>query len=328
MKVISVIVPVYKVEEYIQECLDSILSQSFIDFELILVDDGSPDRCGAICDEYAKRDNRIKVIHQKNGGLSAARNAGLDIAEGEYISFIDSDDIVSSNMLEHLFKSIVKHHADICLCSFLNFENISEIGYKLNVPISEENMSGLEACGNLSGPDFGTYVIACAKLYKKTLFEGIRFPVGRTHEDTATTYKLYYKAEKVVYLQEPLYFYRQNSNGIMKTRSVSEMCHDLLAYQEWIEFYQDQNEVKLADMAAGKLEWNKQVVNLQAKEIGKHNEIPKEYRMPILLILRRMYHNCDRELFLKYLKMGSPFLYRLYTSLSQLRLLRNKSDQK
>lgn len=126
--IISIIVPVYKVENYLQKCIDSILAQTFRDFELILVDDGSPDRCPELCDAAAEKDSRIRVIHQKNGGLSAARNAGLDAARGGWIAFVDSDDAIEPEMYEALHDSAVKENADVAVC---NFQLLDETGKNL-----------------------------------------------------------------------------------------------------------------------------------------------------------------------------------------------------
>lgn len=148
---ISIIVPVYNVEPYLEQCIDSILNQSFRDFELILVDDGSPDRCGEICDRYAAADDRIRVIHQKNGGVSAARNAGMEVSKGKYIVFVDSDDMVHPLYLEHLYKAIQKHNADISMCWFSRFEKNPT--YDENQAYAEKRiLSGREACSLIGAP--------------------------------------------------------------------------------------------------------------------------------------------------------------------------------
>ena len=166
MPTISVIVPVYKVEKNIHRCVDSILGQTYADFELILVDDGSPDNCGAICDEYAAKDSRVVVIHQKNGGLSSARNAGIDIATGAYISFVDSDDYIYPNYLERLYEVLVEFDADISVCKMIEFSNdIPQLRESNSVPKAYHN---IEICNMLCDYRKAIGIVeACGKLYKK-----------------------------------------------------------------------------------------------------------------------------------------------------------------
>lgn len=207
---VSIIIPVYKVEKYLVECIESILNQTYKDFELLLIDDGSPDCCPQICENFAKKDPRIIVIHKKNGGLSDARNSGLDIAKGNYIMFVDSDDFISTNALEILINVAKKHTADIVQAEATR--DISKLGVVIESPINTFD-SGEYA--------FTDYLVkhsikdmAWAKLYRRNLFDGIRYPVGQYNEDTLTTYKLLLAAKKVVCISSPIYFYRINNNGI------------------------------------------------------------------------------------------------------------------
>ncbi|MDF2946612.1 MAG: glycosyl transferase family 2 [Bacillales bacterium] len=228
MPTISVIVPVYKVEKYINKCVDSILNQTFTDIEVILVNDGSPDNCGRICDEYSKLYNRVKVIHKENGGLADARNAGLEIATGMFVSFIDSDDYIDSDMYEKLLNACLKHGADISMCGRYNvFEHE-------NVPLFSFNgtkvWSNKEAIGNLltwNNIDSSS----CDKLFNRKLFEDIRFPVGRYNEDIFVMTMILYKANKVVHIGESKYYYYQRNNSIT-TEEFSERKMDLLDASE------------------------------------------------------------------------------------------------
>ncbi|MBQ7751480.1 MAG: glycosyltransferase family 2 protein [Clostridia bacterium] len=227
---ISVIVPVYNVEPYLRRCVDSILNQTFSDFECILVDDGSPDGCPAICDEYAEKDSRVKVIHKKNGGLSDARNVGLDKANGKYVSFIDSDDWIHPQMLEILYKGLMDNNVLISVCEYKEVEH-QEPYTAITEPIFETRY----------GMDFFitnhiTAVIACSKLYDKSLFDDIRYPYGKLHEDEFVTYKLLYKAETVAYTNKPLYFYFQNENGITKSAYTIKRLDALEAMEERDQF--------------------------------------------------------------------------------------------
>lgn len=235
--IISIIVPIYKVEKYLETCINSILSQTFTNFELILVDDGSPDRCGFICDEYKKKDKRIKVIHKKNGGLSDARNAGLDIATGKYIGFVDSDDIIHPKMYEILFNCMSKSDSDIVQCNFKKIKNLDEI---------------VDSLGNYNGT-FKEYdnkaaiidmidnnkinVNSWNKLYKRELFETLRFPKGKIHEDEFLTYKLLYNSRKIAYINEELYYYYQNDNGIMNGSNILKRLDRIEALEERSKFF-------------------------------------------------------------------------------------------
>lgn len=212
MPTISVIVPVYKVEPYLRQCVDSILSQTFRDFELILVDDGSPDGCPAICDEYAGQDSRVKVIHKENGGLSSSRNAGLDVASGEYISFVDSDDWIQLEYLERMLAAINNNHADMAMCGVEKFWEDKPRAEEF--PLADECLSHDKAV-SLMTTSIWYHMIACNKLYRKSLFDGIRFPEGYLHEDEAVIHRIIDQCAKVAMVKEPMYHYRQTAGSIM-----------------------------------------------------------------------------------------------------------------
>lgn len=215
---ISIIVPVYKVEKYLHTCVDSILKQTYENLEIILVDDGSPDNCGSLCDSYAAQDPRIRVIHKPNGGLSDARNAGLEIATGEYVGFIDSDDYIAPDMYRVLYDAITKHHADVAVCSS---QNVCESETKI-FPVSQGNVRVYT--GNESSYALFTGAIthfAWNKLYKRSLFSSIRFPLGKIYEDLFTTYRVLRTCHTVVHTNTALYFYRIRNDSIMgKARHV------------------------------------------------------------------------------------------------------------
>ena len=204
---ISVIVPVYKVEAYIRECIDSILAQTYTDYELILVDDGSPDRSGEICDAYAFEDDRVRVIHKQNGGLSSARNAGLDICTGEYVTFVDSDDMIHPQMLELLISAVKDTDAGLAVCGMSRdretvFDQFA-VGPSHAVVIDWEEACW-RLCGyttkdskeQLSNETWVPYIISCAKLYAKELLLKNRFPEGKKHEDEFVAHHYYYDAKK------------------------------------------------------------------------------------------------------------------------------------
>ena len=232
---ISVIVPVYKVEKYIRRCVDSVLNQTFTDFELILVDDGSPDNCGAICDEYALKDNRIHVIHKENGGLSDARNAGIDWAfansNSEWITFIDSDDWIHPKYLEALYNAVKKSGCEISICGFEETEgnnpNVDEERLQPIMVYTEEFFCEKNV----------NAIVAWGKLYKKELFREICYPVGKLHEDEFTTYKLLFKYISIAIIEQPLYFYFFNNQSITKKDWNPRRFDGLDAIEEQLDFF-------------------------------------------------------------------------------------------
>lgn len=234
---LSIIVPVYKVEKQLERCIQSILNQSFTNFELILVDDGSPDKCGEICDEYEKKDKRIKVIHKKNGGLSDARNAGLDIAKGKYIGFVDSDDIIHPEMYERMYNFINKYNVDIVQCKFKKFKSIEDINKLSNINNTNiEYYTSKEAIMDMIDNN-KINVNTWNKLYKRELFENERFPKGKIHEDEFLTYKLMYESNKIAYINEELYYYYQNDNGIMNGSNLIKRLDRIEALEERSNFF-------------------------------------------------------------------------------------------
>lgn len=219
-KKISVVVPIYNVEAFLPRCIDSILNQTYKNLEVILVDDESPDRCGEICEEYRKKDNRIIVIHQKNKGLSGARNAGIDIATGEYIGFVDSDDYIEPDMYEKLYKQNEENGSQIAICGrYYEFENGEKlIRYKEEAKTSV--MSNIDAIKRMNS--FNSFDMAAwDKLYKLDIFDNIRYPQGKLSEDYFVIYKLFEKAEKISFNPQPLYHYMQRQNSISRNKKIN-----------------------------------------------------------------------------------------------------------
>lgn len=242
---ISVIIPVYKVEDYIRRCIDSITNQTYSNIEIILIDDGSPDLCGQICDEYASQDSRIKVIHKKNGGLSDARNVGIDIATGQYITFLDSDDWVHKRYLETLYDLMKNINVDISMCNFHEtFVTMEDLDVEEKEILEYSN---IEALRQFTDKYYVQMTVAWGKLYKAGLFEDIRFPLGKIHEDEFTTYKLIYKARKIIFTTEPLLYYFQRQDSIMGSGfKIKNRLHTIEAFEERAEFFNkiDQGELR------------------------------------------------------------------------------------
>ena len=218
---ISIIVPVYNVEDYLKKCIDSIVRQQYKNLEIILVDDGSIDNSGEICEKYAKEDDRIKVIHKKNGGLSDARNVGIENATGQYIGFVDSDDWIADSMYSYLKELIDTNNADISICGYYKFTNCDEINLKnvkneKNIYVFDKQKAISELLKQENIQDY-----AWNKLYKIELFENIKYPYGRKMEDTGTTYKLFDRAQRIVLGNEVQYYYLQRSNSIVNNKNFS-----------------------------------------------------------------------------------------------------------
>lgn len=219
MPEISVIVPVYKVQEFLPACLASLTGQTFRDFELILVDDGSPDECGALCDAWAGRDGRIRVIHKQNGGLSSARNAGLEIARGRYIAFVDSDDLVTADYLEILYNAITREQADMAIGAV---EDVDEQGASLptpalTTPMEEGTFSGRSLLSCLYSPQATYYTVAWNKLYAAGLWKSLRYPEGLNNEDDAVAHRLLLASGRVVCSGRVVYHYRLRPGSICRT---------------------------------------------------------------------------------------------------------------
>ena len=247
-ELISVIVPVYNVEKYIKRCIDSIIQQEYRNLEIILVDDGSTDKSGIICDEYKKRDKRICVVHKENGGLSSARNIGIDLAKGNYIAFVDSDDYISVAMYSVLMKNIIEEKADISIINYQIVSEWEEIGQKVIGKSKRKVMSGREACKERYKKDGTVMVVAWNKLYKKELFQFVRYPIGKLHEDEFTTYKLLYSANIVVYQDKKLYAYVQRKSSIMGEFSRKRL-DVLAAVRECREFWEKNKEKELYELS-------------------------------------------------------------------------------
>ncbi len=218
MQLISVIVPVYNVEKFLIKCLESIVNQTYKDLEIILVDDGSTDTSGTICDAYKEKDNRIKVIHKKNEGLSEARNTGLMLATGDYISFIDSDDFIELDMYTYLISNMQKVDADIGICgTFIDYEDGKSITKNNS---KEEVLNNKEALIKLNS--FSSFDMAVwNKLYKKKILENIKFPFGKKSEDYFVMYRYFDRAKKVVVLPKCKYHYFQRKNSISRSKKIS-----------------------------------------------------------------------------------------------------------
>lgn len=215
-KLVSVIIPVYKTEEYLERCLNSVLMQSYKNLEVILVDDGSPDRSGELCELYTQQDSRINVIHKKNGGLSSARNVGLDVAKGRYLTFIDSDDCIHPEMLKWMVAQIERSNSDMVTtgleCFKTKFPSNIETRYEVKFKIMDKN----SFIDHLYPHNFEEIsVTACGKLYKATIFNDLRYPEGVVHEDLRIFLDVLMRCNRISVSEQAMYYYYINPNSIM-----------------------------------------------------------------------------------------------------------------
>ena len=278
MELVSMIIPVYGVEAYLGECLETVLNQTYENLEIILIDDESPDYCPEICDQHAQKDARIKVIHQKNGGAANARNHGLDMATGEYICFIDSDDKIENNYVEKLLNAIKKSQSDVAVCSFKQwYKNKTQdsIGFKNKEYSSKDYIRKFLSdwtCG-----------LIWNKMFDKKTLEGVRFEEGHKIDDEFFTYQAILKAEKVVVFDESLYWYRMRKSGVMLsgTQYQAQMLKDRLEYmtnryEMVIEKYPDLKAEYLYNLTDNLISYTRQAQGI--KELEKDvRAIKKQY---------------------------------------------------
>ena len=238
MEKISVVVPVYNVEKYIDKCIMSLINQTYKNIEIILVDDESTDKSGTICDEYAKKYKNVKCVHKKNGGLSDARNNGIENATGEYISFVDSDDFVSNDFIEFMYSNLKKNGCLISACGFCHYYDDGTIK-KINFENVESKFSKIDSQKYLNIMGYFN-ASACNKLFKKELFNDIKFPKGKTSEDLYIIYKLLDKANGIYYSSKIKYFYRQRNGSI--TKNIKKINTDVIdAARGMCKYYVDKN---------------------------------------------------------------------------------------
>ena len=238
---ISVIIPIYNVEKYLRRCVDGILSQTYRNLEVILVDDESPDGCGAICDEYAAKDDRVVVIHQKNKGLSGARNAGIDMAKGEYLAFVDSDDYVTDDFILRLYEAVATTGSDMAQCKW-KYVTGEAVPDPLNDTGRIDVFTGAQMMSNLYIHDGAYFVVAWNKLYHRSLFDGIRYPEGRIHEDEATTYRIFDRVKRAAVIDACMYGYFTGNDSITRGNFTKKRLDWAWAVHERILFLESHSQ--------------------------------------------------------------------------------------
>jgi glycosyltransferase involved in cell wall biosynthesis len=319
-ELISVIVPVFNVEKYLDKCIFSIKSQSYKNLEIILVNDGSPDNCPAICDQHAINDLRIKVIHKINGGLSSARNAGLDIATGKYVTFVDSDDYVTQDYIEVLFNILKKTDSQISVGN-ISVVKSEEFANKNNLNLSEsfKVFSPAEAVMNMYDYEKNLslqFVTVWGNLYKKYLFESLRFPVGKINEDEYLNYKLFFLANRISYNSKEIYCYLIRDGSIMNSSYSLSMLAKLQALEERIIFFEKSDFTKILN---------------KTRYLYFHNLLFHLYKLKLFFpddleiykLLEFKYYKLCKELVnnsgLNYKEKSIVILYRLFPKLYKYR---------
>ena len=317
---ISVIVPVYNVEAYLPKCVDSILAQTYVNLEIILVEDGTKDSSGRICDEYAKKDPRIRVIHKENGGLSSARNAGMDIAKGDYFGFVDSDDWIEPDMYEKMLGLAEKYDADLVCASRYDVDGATgERTLGLHHK-QEECISSMEMLGRVFTWN-GCDSAAWDKLYRRHLFDRIRYPLGMYSEDIAIFYKLMEKANRVALCPQPFYNYIHRENSIT-TAKLSEKTFHYPGHTEKIYPYICEHHPEVRDEArflrVRGIAYAMMSIDLAGEEAwvrydAYYRQQRKELRGHLLFILRSPWHGKKERMIHLLLAAG------LYRPLKKLR---------
>ena len=278
---ISVIVPVYKVEKYLDECVESIINQTYTHIEVILVDDGSPDNCPQMCDAWGQEDKSVKVIHQKNGGVSAARNAALDIACGEYIYFVDSDDFIEATALEYVHKLIVEYNVPMVIGGYRRVSENGEYDREVLADADiEVNVFDEYKTWEKAAFDMG-FIMVYTKLYKAELWTDCRFPVGKIHEDNGVMVEILPKCHRVVYSNKPIYNYRINLQGIMHTKFSIKNLDKCIFFNEQCAYFRARgwNELEIMYWNSGSQLWCDGVNELRALSSEDKQKLQEIYIM-------------------------------------------------
>ncbi len=286
-ELISIIIPIYNSQNDLEACVNSVLSQTYSNFEVILVDDGSTDKSGHICDEYSKKDSRIITIHKENAGVSDARNKGIAKAKGEYLCFIDSDDIVTPYYLQTLYETIRKNNTDVVACDYYTFIDGDDVPQKAMqgkdepIVITEKEMEDEDFSARYTIK----LVVAFNKIYKRSVFDNISYPVGKIHEDAYVYHRILHVVQKIVYISDVLYFYRIRKGSITNSRFIPKELEDSMgAVLDRIDFYNEIGNQRLVNVAIdGYLYFLWRNIDLMKKDdISNY----KKLIWPYILILR------------------------------------------
>lgn len=316
MPKLSIIVPIYNVEKYLPRCIESILNQTFREFELILINDGSTDNCKEICEKYKRMDSRIIVANKKNGGLSSARNLGIDISKGDYIGFVDSDDFIDVHMYEILLNTINAYDSDIVICDYYKVNEYDIKKYEKmksnNKDIKVENINNIDAIERIITRDI-KIVVAWNKIYKRRLFENLRYNEGMIYEDEFLAHRILYRCNKVSIINSSLYYYVQRKGSIVNSTFSSKKFDKVYAIKDRVDFLKDKGIVNLIDKAEKSFidyfVWNYFVGYQRLENIEYElKRLKKEFNSVFYRILDNKFISLNEKitLFILYL---SPYLY-------------------
>lgn len=311
---ISVIVPIYNVERYLRTCIDSIVNQTYSNLEIILVDDGSPDKCPELCDEYAENDNRVKVIHQKNGGLAHARNVGLENSSGKYVLFVDSDDFIACESIEYLYKGLVKQKADISIGSFTSFCDGKHVSCSVDY-VDYVDMRRDECFERYASIDAKTsmpLITAWNKLYKKDLFNGVKYPEGKLYEDAFTTYRVLDKARRVVVTPMILYFYRLNPQSILGQPFKEKHFEMVEAFRGAMDYFYQKEDFDIAEMFLPPLLMREIYCWWGVKYVLKNKKMASRVLNDYRNDCKKMKNTNEKRKIIFCLLAFFPFLYSIY----------------
>lgn len=320
MPKISIIVPVYRVEPYLRRCVDSILGQTYRDFELILVDDGSPDNCGVICDDYAQKDGRVHVIHQVNGGLSAARNAGIDWvfanSDSEWISFVDSDDWVHCAYLETMLTAAERFDVTQVMCHDIPTDHMIE-----DAPLPEDYIQVLDP-EQTYVDYYGLCITACDKILHRSLMTDLRFPIGKLHEDAYITHLLTFASPRICICNVPLYYYFSNSESLTRVKWSEKRLHEFEGHDLRVAYLQENGYEKAY---AAELEAYTYVLFTQLQELHLLSKCEPEYRKYADTLRKKAVALLkeSRHLGMYPYKKGNVWIYELAYPIKPIWFLRN-----
>lgn len=313
---LSIIVPIYNVEKYLSRCIESILNQTFKDFELILVNDSSTDNCKEICEKYKRMDSRIIVANKKNGGVSSARNLGIDISKGDYIGFVDSDDFIDVHMYEILLNTINAYDSDIVICDYYKVNEYDIKKYEKmksnNKDINVENINNIDAIERIITRDI-KIVVAWNKIYKRSLFDNLRYKEGVICEDEFLAHRIFYKCNKVSIINQKLYYYIQRKGSIINSPFSSKDFDKIYAIKDRVDFLNEKKITNLIDKAEKSFMdyfvWNYFAGYQRLENIEYElKRLKKEFNSVFYRILDNKFISLNEKitLFILYL---SPYLY-------------------
>ena len=299
---ISIIVPIYNVEKYLEKCVNSIVSQSYKNLEIILVDDGSQDKCPELCDNFAKTDSRIKVIHKSNGGLSSARNVGIKFASGDYIALVDSDDYIDSNMYQDMLRLLIENNADLCICNY-EYVDDKDCLYPITFssPIIDEILNKEEIYKKLNQPVSWYYITSVNKLYKKDVIIGDVFPIGRLHEDEFSIHHIFGRCEKIVCTEKKYYYYVQRTGSIMSQRNILSKIDKADALLDRYLYYYTNSII-------GAEKWFKSAYGILLSILKTHEKVNSSYKIRLNRLFRKVFTMLIKQADLRAFKLFFVFL--------------------